>query len=289
MNKYHPLIIEKNSTREVRLDIVIPDDIDIGSDIVFDFTLVSTGNEFEPLTHRTIIAVDYVREATLGLSGNNLPITGDLGYLWINISTISTLDEIYQVTFSLPNGWGLICDSVVIDADGLSVDSAIISSIARETSILCELINDSNNRQGTVNVTLSDSSGNLVSSSNASYLFLSNTEDSASMNVLLVGGIVSTSGIVVILSIILLLRYNKKEHDDVEEVTPQMSGPPISGPPISTTNIPVHAQTINNNTTNQVNEISTGPPIPESGLPPGWTAEQWQYYGQQYLDMNKRH
>ncbi len=289
LNKYHPLIIEKNSTREVRLDIVIPNDIDIGSDIVFDFTLVSTGNEFEPLTHRTIIAVDYVREATLDLSGNDLPITGDLGYLWINISTISTLDEIYQVTFSLPNGWGLICDSVVIDADGLSVDSAIISSIARQTSILCELINDSNNRQGTVNVTLSDSSGNLVSRSNASYQYLSNTEDSASMNVLLVGGIVSISGIVVILSIIILLRYNKKEHDDVEEVTPQMSGPPISGPPISTTNIPVHAQTINNNTTNQVNEISTGPPIPESGLPPGWTTEQWQYYGQQYLDMNKRH
>ena len=26
------------------------------------------------------------------------------------------------------------------------------------------------------------------------------------------------------------------------------------------------------------------PPIPDSGLPPGWTDEQWSYYGQQYLD-----
>ena len=28
----------------------------------------------------------------------------------------------------------------------------------------------------------------------------------------------------------------------------------------------------------------TGPPLPPGGLPAGWTAEQWAYYGQQYLD-----
>jgi hypothetical protein len=27
-----------------------------------------------------------------------------------------------------------------------------------------------------------------------------------------------------------------------------------------------------------------GPPLPLGGLPAGWTAEQWAYYGQQYLD-----
>ena len=30
--------------------------------------------------------------------------------------------------------------------------------------------------------------------------------------------------------------------------------------------------------------VSQGPPLPESGLPEGWTMEQWGYYGQQYLD-----
>jgi len=29
---------------------------------------------------------------------------------------------------------------------------------------------------------------------------------------------------------------------------------------------------------------SAGPPIPENGLPEGWTTEQWEYYGQQWLD-----
>jgi hypothetical protein len=32
---------------------------------------------------------------------------------------------------------------------------------------------------------------------------------------------------------------------------------------------------------------STGPQLPEDGLPPGWTSEQWQYYGQQYLDTKQ--
>ncbi len=30
-----------------------------------------------------------------------------------------------------------------------------------------------------------------------------------------------------------------------------------------------------------------GPPLPESGLPEGWTMEQWQHYGQQWLDSQK--
>jgi hypothetical protein len=30
--------------------------------------------------------------------------------------------------------------------------------------------------------------------------------------------------------------------------------------------------------------VPVGPPLPPGGLPAGWTMEQWQYYGQQYLD-----
>lgn len=31
-------------------------------------------------------------------------------------------------------------------------------------------------------------------------------------------------------------------------------------------------------------QAAAGPPLPPGGLPAGWTMEQWQYYGQQYLD-----
>ena len=32
---------------------------------------------------------------------------------------------------------------------------------------------------------------------------------------------------------------------------------------------------------------SAGPPLPEGGLPAGWTMEQWSHYGQQWLDQNQ--
>ena len=31
----------------------------------------------------------------------------------------------------------------------------------------------------------------------------------------------------------------------------------------------------------------TYPPLPVSGLPDGWTMEQWKHYGQQWLDQQK--
>ena len=32
--------------------------------------------------------------------------------------------------------------------------------------------------------------------------------------------------------------------------------------------------------------VNTGPPIPATGLPEGWTMEQWNYYGEQWLAAN---
>ena len=31
--------------------------------------------------------------------------------------------------------------------------------------------------------------------------------------------------------------------------------------------------------------VPSGPPLPEGGLPDGWTMDQWQHYGQQWLDQ----
>jgi len=32
--------------------------------------------------------------------------------------------------------------------------------------------------------------------------------------------------------------------------------------------------------------VAVGPPVPAAGIPVGWTMEQWQHYGQQYLEGN---
>ena len=287
LNKYHPLILDKNSSRQVQLDIMIPDDISIGSDIVFDFSVISNTNEFQPLTHRTNIVVDYIREIHLGLNGNETPVRDDIGYLWVNISTDSTLDENYLVTFSLPSGWGLICDSKVIDSNGISIDSELIGSISRQDSILCELINDGDVGQGTVGVTISDSNGIVVANSELNYEFVVSDQESAGLNIPMIGGVISISAILVIVSAVLLMRRKHEENYD-DDTNQSMSGPPISGPPISTVNQSLSSNVSQNDSNPQVDAMSISPPLPDTGLPPGWTLEQWQYYGQQYLDMNNR-
>ena len=61
---------------------------------------------------------------------------------------------------------------------------------------------------------------------------------------------------------------NEKAVPNVDTAVPLQAGPPAStGPPVSTTP-----------------SMTAGPPLPEGGLPAGWTQEQWEYYGQQYLD-----
>ncbi|MEC8780867.1 MAG: hypothetical protein VXX54_06565, partial [Candidatus Thermoplasmatota archaeon] len=32
--------------------------------------------------------------------------------------------------------------------------------------------------------------------------------------------------------------------------------------------------------------VQAGPPLPASGLPPGWTMEQWAFYGEKWLETN---
>jgi len=81
----------------------------------------------------------------------------------------------------------------------------------------------------------------------------------------------------------LLLRKRQRfdespEDENISKDIPEMFSEEVSrGPPISTAT-QVTMPTLGTN---------VGPELPPEGLPPNWTMEQWQYYGQQYLDAKK--
>ena len=88
-------------------------------------------------------------------------------------------------------------------------------------------------------------------------------------------------GILILAAILFIIRKQKEEFVDEEEV---ISGPPISQPVVvDATNM----QPIQPSPETEVQHA--GPPLPESGLPDGWSMEQWIHYGQQYLDRLGNH
>ena len=94
----------------------------------------------------------------------------------------------------------------------------------------------------------------------------------------MIGG-VSTLVLIIIAGLIITINKNRDKNLEDTESKPVI-GPPISGPPITTQH--------NTNYTLQPTINETSPPLPGTGLPQGWTMEQWEYYGQQYLEMTNR-
>ena len=86
-------------------------------------------------------------------------------------------------------------------------------------------------------------------------------------------------GIGVLILIAILFIARKQRNTPVEEET-FISGPPISQQTIVQT---VPTQATVEVVTEAATETST-PPLPDGGLPDGWSMEQWIHYGQQYLD-----
>ena len=122
-----------------------------------------------------------------------------------------------------------------------------------------------------------DSDNALISNNEVQYSFAIPVQDSTSFSPTTIGSFVLVGLIIAIsASVILIRRRSDYEEDDVDIVKP-VSGPPISGPPISmTTNNQIQSNnqvmTQNTNDSQNLNEVIS-PPIPETGLPQGWTIE----------------
>jgi hypothetical protein len=86
--------------------------------------------------------------------------------------------------------------------------------------------------------------------------------------------ITGSIALVMVMLIALIIRKKSRPFDDEEN---EIQGPPVTnGPPIGKIDTALQ-QPI-------VEQESVSPSIPDTGLPEGWSMEQWQHYGQQYLD-----
>jgi hypothetical protein len=65
------------------------------------------------------------------------------------------------------------------------------------------------------------------------------------------------------------------------KIVPPVSQPPAAAPPVAAAPVAEVAPVVEA-------PVAQAPPIPAEGLPEGWSMEQWNAYGQMWLEQNGR-
>ena len=278
LDVFHTITLAKNSSRILGMDIVLPQDIPIDSTISILFEIKYVDSGIITKSQTVDLIVNHVRKISTEYGYSSNTLVDDYGQLWINNTIESTADETLTINFENPENWNLLCQSKLVNDSGITIQSPFSVSIIRTSSIYCEVLNDGMVLEDEISISVIDTNGNTLSQNSIPYSFPEKTTESTSISLPVIGGI---GMLVVILIAGLMFTMNRFRHreDDYIDNKP-ISGPPISGPPISNQNI--------THITPQDSITETSPPIPENGLPQGWTMEQWKYYGQQYLEMTNR-
>ena len=275
------------------VDIIIPEDMPLNTRIVVKFDVIA-GEDVESrpyeLKHEIMILIDKQRvmDAEMSQQSTQTYTTGIPAPFWINVTSTSTQPEQYLILVQQPEQWQTICQGVLVNSDGQTLQHEAGHLIPKYTDMMCEIHRLGGDSEGTVTVTIESTDGEMSWSDSRSFTFSEQDSDGMQMNVEIIA---STIASVLFLAVILALVLRKKnpaeefaeeEFMDIQE-TPTTSGPPVSsnGPPVSQPNSVITVQQV---TQGESEQRSQGPQVPSAGLPAGWTMEQWQYYGQQYLD-----
>ena len=93
----------------------------------------------------------------------------------------------------------------------------------------------------------------------------------------------SGGGILVLIGVVslLLLRNRSNDEEEVNDETAALQGP-------TATVEPVVEQQPTPAVAGPPATVARGPPLPDTGLPDGWTMDQWEHYGQQWLNQQER-
>ena len=294
---FNPFRMDPGQEMKVVVDIILPDDIPLNTRIVVTFEVMA-GEDAEArpyeLNHEILILVDKQRltVSEMSLQPDEMFTTGIPASFWINVTTMSTQPEEYRILVQQPKQWQTVCQGVLVDDEGQILQHEAGHLTPKYTDMMCELHRLGGDTEGSVTVTIESTDGVMSWSDSRSFTFSEQQEDGMKMNVEMIATSIAS---VLFISVLLALVLRKKvpEEEFEEEISAQIqnqtvtSGPPVSsnGPPVSHSNSAVAVQQIQHEVTEP--EVQIGPEIPDEGLPNGWTMEQWQYYGQQYLDRKQ--
>jgi hypothetical protein len=229
-------------------------------------------------------------EATIAKESTNAIMEGTAANVWVNHTSTSTLNETMVLTAFGPEGWQISCNKILIPEQGLQFLSPPGHVTPQGTQSTCEILRLSGTLKGDVSFTLSSIDGHHTFTESIALEYESTDEEQLFSNTQLIAG--GSGGLIFIVALLFILRRRgeefglSEEFEGEKEVVP-IKGPPINGPPaseIQQTAQSDHSAELNHQSSDESTVQHSPPPVPDSGLPQGWSEEQWSYYGQQYLD-----
>ena len=290
----HIFNMEAGQEMPVFVDVLIPESVPINTRIVITFEVrAGVDEELRPyqLSHDILILVDEKRAMEVQFEGgeNQTFVTGNAVPLWINMTSTSSVSETLLLTLEKPKEWQTVCQGILTNATAQEIQFSVGHITEQNNDIFCELHRLGGELSGTVNVKVESLDGELAWTEKRDVSFSQTPSDEFSMNVELIA---SSFALVLLLSILLTLLVIKRkrrsadyfvENNTQDTVIAHQES--VSGPPISAT--PVHIHEPASSVISQEISLQNPPELPASGLPPGWTLEQWNYYGHQYLQSKK--
>lgn len=283
------LMVPAAGQQRLQLEVLIPDDAPLNTRFVLEFEILGVVDD-EDLPVEMLVQALVILNQQRGLDSSagimnigNVP-HGTSAAVQVNLSSISTMNEQVRVILTGEEGWQTSCNKMLVNQSGLLVDFSPGHVAQQTTELQCEVLRMSGPSRGTVTVTTSSFDETISSTHTVTIVFSDPPADEALSSTALLGG--GLGGLVFLGAVILLLRGRASHEEDEEFTSHSQAGPPVSTlqaeknvPELDETQPDTESVDVEGPTIQ-----SASPPLPEGGLPPGWTQEQWQYYGQQYLD-----
>ena len=279
-NTLHKLDLEKGETVLMKLEVQIPEDMPIGTRIIAEHIVMFNDNGTDVMHKNDVMwTVDYRRALVMEFGPQETQYIDEnmMGRIWINLSSTSTIEEKIILNFNKSDNWEVMCNSYLVGDEGYEITVLKGDPQEQYLSTYCEVIRQGGELDSEV-IIFVENHPNFQGEVFANRLiFETNNDESLSFTSPIF--VFPTLSLIVVVIIFIIINKRKMNLTDEEIMESKpINGPPISGPPISQTiNQPAIIETV-------YTESAQSPPIPEEGLPAGWTIEQWQYYGQQYLD-----
>lgn len=301
------------------IDLITPQDTELNTRIVVN---ILTRGGINPdgfpyqLENNLMTIVDKQRIVNVDFDNleDGIIQHGGEGAFWLNLTTRSTGQEIIFISIEAPDGWIVICDQHIWNGTELSTLEVTLEdgSLSPEYyNMICSISMTSGNYNDDIIVYVTTEDGFIAIDYPMSFEFEVYVDDVSLISKLKSSSLLIFILIVIVLASIVLIRtigfQDKNDAEYIEttdlqsenniqnstENTPVVvqSGPPasINGPPASNSGVDKPTSTEEDTVNINQNQIghteSEIPPLPTSGLPQGWTMEQWKWYGQQYLEQ----